>query len=137
MRYQAYQQAMAYQRDPERLASMYAEGALALAAEIERAQKRLPAVTISDEARQLGLQLIQSLKIDSNRAEITLFEAARAHAAADEREQVTVDDVRIVATLALRQRQSPGLLKFFQEQAEEDARLRAAFEEHEPGMPDA
>ena len=32
---------------------------------------------------------------------------------------------RLVALLALRQRQSPGLAKFFQEQTEEDGRLQA------------
>ncbi|MCP4426012.1 MAG: magnesium chelatase [Chloroflexi bacterium] len=133
MRFEAYQQAIAYLHDPDQLASMYAKGTLALAAEIEQAQKRLLSVTISDEAKALGLQLIQSLNIDSNRAEITLFEAARAHAAADEREQATVADVQTVALLALRQRQSPGLTKFFQEQADEDGRLQTIFEEHGDG----
>ena len=129
MRYQVYEQAAAYHSDPERLASLYAEGTLALAVEIEQAQKRLPSVTVSDEARDLGLQLIRRLQIDSNRAEITLFEAARAHAAADERDEVTTADIQAVALLALRQRQSPGLTKFFQEQTEEDGRLQAIFEE--------
>ncbi|MEJ2749223.1 MAG: magnesium chelatase, partial [Anaerolineae bacterium] len=129
MRYQVYEQVAAYQHDPERLASFYADGTLALATEIEQAQKRLPAVTIGEEARDLGLQLIRHLQIDSNRAEITLFEAARAHAAADERDEVTSADIQAVALLALRQRQSPGLTKFFQEQEEEDGRLRQIFEE--------
>jgi magnesium chelatase subunit I len=137
MRYQVYEQVAAYQSDPERLASLYADGTLALATEIEQAQKRLPTVTVGDAARDLGLQLIKQLQIDSNRAEITLFEAARAHAAADEREQVTPADIQAVALLALRQRQSPGLTKFFQEQAEEDGRLRAVFEEHENVKRDA
>jgi magnesium chelatase subunit I len=131
MRYQVYEQAAAYQSDPDRLASLYAEGTLALAAEIEQAQKRLPSVTIRDDARDLGLQLIRHLQIDSNRAEITLFEAARAHAAADERQEVTPADIQAVALLALRQRQSPGLARFFEEQAEEDGRLQAIFEEHD------
>lgn len=130
LRYQAYQQTLAYQRDPEHLAALYAAGTLALAAEIEQAQKRLPAVTVGPEAKALGLQLIRHLQIDSNRAEITLFEAARAHAAADERDMVTVEDVQTVALLALRQRQSPGLVKFFREQTEEDGRLQTIFGEY-------
>lgn len=130
MRYQAYQQAVAYQRDPEKLSSLYAEGMLALAAEVEQARARLPSVTISDEARDLGLKLIRNLEIDSNRAEITLFEAARAYAAADERDLTTAVDVQAVALLALRQRQSPGLARFFQQQVEEDGRLQAIIEEH-------
>ena len=72
--------------------------------------------------------MVTALQIESSRAEITLFEAARALAAADERTAVTPDDVRAVAMLALRQRQSHALDKFFAEQAEEDARLTAVWE---------
>jgi magnesium chelatase subunit I len=128
MRYQAYQQAVAYQHDPEHFATHYAEGTLALVAEIEQARNRLPAVTISDGAKSLGLRLIDSLKIDSSRAEITLFEAAKAHAAADDRDSVMAADVEAVALLALRQRQSPGLARFIQEQAEEDEQLLAVID---------
>jgi magnesium chelatase subunit I len=129
-RYQAYQQAIAYSRDPEALASLYASGILSLADEIQKAKALLPEVTISDAARDLGLALVRTLQIDSNRAEITLFEAARTYAAADERNSVEPSDVEAVALLALRQRQSPALEKFFQEQAEEDERMKAVFEEH-------
>lgn len=130
MRYQAYQQAVAYQHDPENFASLYAEGTLELVEEIEQARKRLPMVTISDEAKSLGLHLIESLQIDSSRAEITLFEAARAHAAADDRESVMAIDIEAVSLLALRLRQSPGLAKFIQEQAEEDDQLLAIIDGH-------
>lgn len=133
LRYQAYQQAVAHHQDPDGFAAAYAEATLALAEEIEQARTRLPSVTLSEEARDLGLQLIQRLQIDSSRAEITLFEAARAHAAADEREQVTVADIQAVAVLALRQRQSPGLVEFFQEQEAEDEKMRAVFEERADG----
>lgn len=129
LRYHAYEQALAYSLNPERLAAAYAEATLTLAEEIQQARQRLPAVSVAPDARVLGLQLIQRLAIDSNRAEITLFEAARAHAAADERDQATIPDVQAVALLALRQRQSPALEKFFQEQAAEDAKMLAVFEE--------
>ena len=74
--------------------------------------------------------MIQTLGIDSNRAEITLFEAARAHAAADDRDEATAGDVEAVALLALRQRQSLALDRFFQEQEAEDAKMRTVFEEN-------
>lgn len=130
LRYQAYQQAIAYNRDPEGLSAAYAGQTLDLADEIQRAQRLLPAVKVEKPARDLGLKLIRTMQIDSNRAEITLFEAARAHAAADERETVEPADVEAVAMLALRQRQSPGLVKFFQEQAEEDDKMRSLFARH-------
>jgi magnesium chelatase subunit I len=124
-RYLAYQQAIWYSRDPDGLAAAYAPEVMVLADEIEQAKQRLPAVTITGEARDLGLRLVEELQIDSSRAEISLFEAARAHAAADEREQATAADVRTVALLALRQRQSPELRAFFESQQSEDERLLA------------
>jgi Mg-chelatase subunit ChlI len=129
-RFQAYQLAISYNHDPDKLAAAYAAGTLDLVEEIEKARERLPSVTIGDDARDLGLNLVQSLKIDSNRAEITLFEAARAHAAADEREVVEPVDIQAVAVLALRQRQSPSLAKFFQEQAEEDDLMQTILAKH-------
>ncbi len=133
LRYQAYQRALEYKQSPERFAAAFAAGTLELAEEIQKARQRLPSVTIGDEARKLGLQLIQSLRIDSNRAENTLFESARAHAAADERSLVEPQDITAVAMLALRQRQSPGLEAFFQEQAEEDAKMMSLITSHGNG----
>ena len=124
-RFQAYERAMWYRRDPDGMAAAYADYTLALAAEIEEAQERLPSVTIADDARELGLALTAGMEIDSNRAEITLFEAARAHAAADEREKTTPDDIRAVAHVALRFRGTGGLDEFFTALQTEDGRLQA------------
>lgn len=129
-RYQAYETAMAYKRDPDALAAAYAEGTLALAEEIQAAITLLPQIEIGETARELGLHLVESIAIDSTRAEITLFEAARAHAAADARMLVEPDDIEAVAMLALRQRQSPSLKQFFAEQAVEDAQMQTQFAEH-------
>ncbi len=129
LRYQAYERAAAYRRQPDFFAAGYAAATLSLAAEIQEARDRLPQVALTDEARQLGLALVTALQIESGRAEITLFEAARAHAAADERTAVTPDDVRAVSMLALRQRQSHALDKFFADQSEEDARLMAVWQQ--------
>lgn len=127
-RYQAYEQAMWYKRDAEGMAGAYADQILTLAREIEVARARLPQVTITPGARTLGLSLIGALEVASNRAEITLFEAARAHAAADERDKVTPDDVGAVALLALRFRQSSGIQAFLQAQEVEENRVRALVE---------
>jgi magnesium chelatase subunit I len=123
-RYRIYENALLYRNNPDGLASSYAEQTLALAQEIEAAIALLPKVTVSKKARDLGLKLTQDLKIASNRAEITLFEATRAHAAADGRDIAGPSDVRAVAVMALRLRQSPKLLEFFQDQAREDARVQ-------------
>ncbi len=130
LRYQAYEQAVAYQHDPETFAAVYAASTLALAEEVRQARQILPQVVISEAARTLGVRLVQSLQIDSSRAEITLFEAARAYAAADNRTEVLPDDVQAVAALALRQRQSPALQQFFTELAQEEAQMTAVFSQH-------
>lgn len=124
LRYQAYENAVAYRRNPEAFASAYAADTIALMEDIEAARRQLPQVTISGPAREAGLALIREMQIDSNRAEITLFEAARAHAAAGDRHSVTVEDVTAVALLALRQRRSPYLQQFFATQQEEDEAMR-------------
>lgn len=130
LRYQAYEQAVAYQHDPETFAALYAASTLALAEEVRQARQILPQVVIGEAARILGVRLVQSLQIDSSRAEITLFEAARAYAAADNRTEVLPDDVQAVAALALRQRQSPALQQFFTELAQEEAQMTAVFSQH-------
>jgi magnesium chelatase subunit I len=123
-RYLIYERAMWYSRDPDGLAEAYAGQTMAFAEEVEGAIARLPQVTIADEARELGLRLTSDLSIASNRTEITLFEAARAHCAADGRDVTTPDDIRAVAMMALRLRHSPSLNQFFEKQQEEDARVR-------------
>ncbi len=128
-RYQAYEQVAAHQQNPDHFAASYAEATMALADEIEQARQRLPAVQIGEAARDLGLKLVQELAIDSTRAEITLFEAARAHAAADERKQVEPGDVQAVAMPALRMRQSDHLSRFFAEQEAEDQRMKNIVDE--------
>jgi magnesium chelatase subunit I len=127
LRYLAYEQAVTYGRYPKRLAAAYAEQTMLLSQEINGAQKKLLDVSISDRARDLGLELIQNLEIASNRAEITLFEAAKAYAAADDRAKVLETDVEAVALIALRMRQSSGLAEFLRYQKNEDDKLRALF----------
>jgi magnesium chelatase subunit I len=129
LRYQAYEQALRYRRSPEELAAAYATQTMTLAEEIGQARQRLPAVMVSPSAREMALALIDALQIDSNRAEITLFEAARAYAAADERETVTVADIQAVALLALRLRQSAAASSFFGVLSREDERMKALLQQ--------
>lgn len=127
-RYDAYELSLWHKRNSESIAAAYAEATLTLGEEVQAAVNRLSQVKISEEAKRLGLSLVQQSGIESNRAEITLFEAARAHAAADERLEVAPQDIHAVALLALRQRHSVELDRFFAEQEKEDAQLEAIFE---------
>jgi magnesium chelatase subunit I len=63
------------------------------------------------------------MKIDSHRAEMTLFEAGRALASADGRLAVTVEDLRTVAPMALRQRQTDIASDYFATQEKEDKQI--------------
>lgn len=123
-RYLAYEQSLRHRRSSEQLSAEYALATLDLAAEVQKAADMLPQVQISSEAKTLGLKIVAAAGIESGRAEIAMFEAARAHAAADGRAIVEAADVQTVALFALRQRQSPKLAAFFASQDEEDANLR-------------
>jgi magnesium chelatase subunit I len=86
-------------------------------------------VHLPEGVANLGLGLTSRLKLDSLRAEITLFEAARAYAAADAREVVAPSDLQVVAPMALRLRRSEYIKEFYNHQQVEDDELEAALEE--------
>ncbi len=123
LRYQVYENTRLYSQNPVQMTAMYAGGTLELANDIQKARQLLPSVQISEEAKALGLELVAGMEIESSRAEITLFEAARAHAAADERDVASEADIQAVALLSLRQRTSTNLQAFFVAQAVEDERI--------------
>ena len=80
-----------------------------------------------------GWRWSNSLGIDSHRAEYAMFEAARAHAAADGRDVADVRDIRAVAPMALRQRRSQFMVDFFERQSEEDAAIREQIDRSDGG----
>jgi len=123
-RLEIYRRSMAYQHKPYRFTLDWAAETEAAALEIMEARKRLPRVTFGEGVQAEGLRWIQALKIDSHRAEMTLFEAGRAHAAIDNRLEVTLEDLRAVAPMALRQRQTDLTATFFAAQAEEDEEIK-------------
>jgi magnesium chelatase subunit I len=82
-------------------------------------------VTIPDQVLNKGLELVHELRIDSLRAEITLFEAARAYAVLDGRYEVSVDDLCEVAPMALRIRRSTFMEKYLVEQLNEENEMKS------------
>lgn len=119
-RLEAYRRVRAYRSSPRAAIAEYYEETAQAIDEITRARQVLPQVSLSDEVAKIGIRMIQKLEIDSLRAEITLFEAARAYAAADNRLDVTSEDLRIVAPMALRMRGSQFMRQYFQDQQKED-----------------
>ena len=128
-RLEAYRRVRAYMTNPQATIAHYAEQTLAARHEIQTARNLLPQVGLSPEAEALGLELVQRLQIDSLRAEITLFEAARAYAAADGRTTAVPADVHAVAGMALRLRRSQFMVDYFTAQQAEDEEIRRLLDE--------
>lgn len=118
-RLQAYHRSRAYQENKRSFWGRYWEETRLLRDEIQACRDALNEVELPKEVAQMGLDLIEELEIDSLRAEITLFEAARAHAIADTRKKVTLEDIRTVAPMALRLRQSPFIDDYLLDQNSE------------------
>jgi magnesium chelatase subunit I len=123
-RLEAYHRVRAYAASPQAFIAAYADQTLAARAEIQAARQRLPEIRLSAAAEQAGLELVRRMGVDSLRAEITLFEAARALAAADDRLTAEPADVREVAPLALRLRRSQFMHDYFAAQAHEELEIQ-------------
>ncbi|WIV52578.1 putative cobaltochelatase [Amycolatopsis nalaikhensis] len=118
---------LAYEADPEAFAAQYADEDAKLAADIEAAQRLLPAVKLPDDALRQIAEVCASFEVDGMRADIVTARTAVAHAAWAGRDEVTTDDVRVAARLALPHRRrrnpfdAPGISEEQLEQALQDA----------------
>jgi magnesium chelatase subunit I len=128
-RLEAYQRTRAYKENNRAFSAQYAPATRLLREEIQSSREKLPSVELPEEVAATGLELIEKLELDSLRAEITLFEAARAHAVADAREQVTTEDLRAVAPMALRLRRSTYIDQYIADQSSETELLEKAVNE--------
>lgn len=123
LRMEAYRRAIAYRSNPLQVAHEYAEATYQVRQELQVARETLPEVELTRAAETFGLKLIEELEIDSLRAEMTLFEAARAHAIADGRNRASPKDIRAVAPMALRLRRSAFMKDFFRGEEPEQEQL--------------
>jgi magnesium chelatase subunit I len=128
-RLEVYQRVRTYRQKPAQFIRDWEEVTAAAREEIILARELLKETTLAPEALEVGLTLVQDLDIDSHRAEYTMFEAARAYAASDGRDVASLADIRAVAPMALRQRRSPFMVSFFENQAEEDEQIRKRIDE--------
>lgn len=126
-RLEAYRRSRAYLDNPQKFIGEFKQVTHVALEELTAARLLLPNVEISDEVAGWGIKLVRDLKIDSIRAEITLFEAARAHAAADSRSEVSIDDLKLIAPMALRLRRSEFMPKFIESHVVEDENIRSFF----------
>jgi magnesium chelatase subunit I len=128
-RLEAYRRVQAFGMSPRRVVADFAQETQLAREEIQSARELLPKVNLPEDVAQLGLELTSRLKLDSLRAEITLFEAARAYAAADARSKVAPADLQVVAPMALRLRRSDYIKEYFSHQQVEDEEMVSALRE--------
>jgi len=122
-RWDAYQRSADHRINPGAYNQQFSEITRIARQEIQNSIRLLPDVVLSREIGALGIRLVQAMKIDSLRAEITLFEAARAYAAADNRTTVEPDDLRAVAPMALRMRKSQFMADFLDDISKEESQI--------------
>ncbi len=122
-RLEAYRRVQAYLTHPMQVIRQYREEMEIVSREIQLARERLPQVKLDDALAQRAIEQVQKMGIDSLRAEITWFEAARAYAAADGRTEVNLEDLRAVAPMALRLRRSLFMNEYFKNQQGEEEEL--------------
>lgn len=122
-RLEAYRRVQAYMDKPRLVVNQYAADTQLAQAEIQLGRELLPKVNLPKHICNGGLEMIRHLQVDSLRAEITLFEAARAYTALDGRLEVTIDDLKTVAPMALRMRRSRFMEKFLSEITLEDGEI--------------
>ena len=123
-RLEAYKRVQAYLANPRQVMLKYSEETKIAQTEVQMARDILPNVKIPENVTNLALDLIHQLNIDSLRAEVTLFEAARAFAALDGRMEVNCDDLHIIAPMALRMRRSTFIEKYLTEQSLEEEEIK-------------
>ncbi|HEX5809644.1 MAG TPA: hypothetical protein VFY25_13340 [Anaerolineales bacterium] len=127
-RLEAYRRVQVYLTNPRQMADQFSADMEAAAAEIRAARELVSKVLIPDSVANPAIQLVQKMGIDSLRAEITWFESARAYAAADARQEVTVDDLKAVAPMALRLRRSQFMSEYLQGQLLEEKEMSSLLE---------
>ena len=92
---------LAYEDDPETFIAQWQEEQKNEVHRIQRAMKLLPQVTASNEILRTAAQISIALEVDGHRADIVLIKTAETLAAVDGHTEVTKDDLKTAAKLAL------------------------------------
>jgi magnesium chelatase subunit I len=124
-RLEAYRRVKSYLWNPRGTIAQFSAETELVQQEIEQARARINQVVLPEEIAAVGIHLIQSLQIDSLRADITLFETARAYTAADGRFQVEIEDLKRVSPIALRLRRSQFIEEYLSVQKAEEEEILA------------
>jgi len=124
-RLEAYRRVNAYLENPRLMIAQFSAEMEAASSEIREARARVNKVKLPDKIATPAIKLVQKMGVDSLRAEITWFEAARAYAAADGRDEVSLDDLKAVAPMTLRLRRSTYMTEYFKGQQGEEKEMQS------------
>jgi magnesium chelatase subunit I len=104
LRVEIVEQRAAFDQNPQEFLQKYQSEQEALQKKLVTAQERLPEVEMDYDLRVKISQVCSELDVDGLRGDIVSNRAAKALAAFEGRNEVTVDDIRRVITLCLRHR---------------------------------
>ena len=104
LRVKIVEERMSFDQSPEEWFEKYEKEQFAIQDRIVRAQNSLSKVTINKDFQLKISQVCSELEIEGLRGDIVSTRAAKALAAFEGREEVTVDDIRRTITLCLRHR---------------------------------
>ena len=109
VRVEVVRRRMRYEDDPASYMASHSEAEKALADRIAAAQARLGSVRLTDEALVQIAEICAAFDVDGMRGDLVTARTAVAHAAWEGRDEVTADDIRVAARLALphRKRRNP------------------------------
>jgi magnesium chelatase subunit D len=129
VRVEVVRRRLAYDADPAAVSAQYAEAEAEVAERIVKAQALLSSVRLDDEALLDIAKVCAAFEVDGMRADIVTARTAVAHAAWCGRTEVTREDVRVAAALAIphRRRRSP-----FDEPGQDDRTLDETLPPEEP-----
>jgi magnesium chelatase subunit D len=133
---------LAYEADPDAFAAGYDAADARLAADIRAAKALLPSVRLTDAALRQIAEVCASFEVDGMRADIVTARTAVANAAWSGRDQVSTEDIRVAARLALPHRRrrnpfdAPGIEEERLEQALRDTRPPEGPDGPDPDGPD-
>jgi len=119
----AYRRVNKYRNNPNRIVNDFKDQTFLANQEIQYARNHLSEVILPDDVAFTGIELVNKLGIDSLRAEITLFETARAYSLADGRSRVEINDLRAIAPMVLRLRRSEFMVKYISDRNNEDEKM--------------
>jgi magnesium chelatase subunit I len=125
LRVQVVEQRSNFDQNPQACLQENDEAQQKLRNQITAAQAILPEVTIDEKSRIKISEVCGNLDVDGLRGDIVTNRAAKAHAAYNQRKEVTVEDIETVITLCLRHR----LRKDPLESIDSGDKVKSVFEE--------